>query len=214
LLHQVLAVWFEQEVQPRLQGRSFLIRFADDLVIGCALEADARRIMAGLPKRLARYGLTIHPTQTALIACRQPAGHPGATPRNGTCDFLGCTPYWTTSRRGGWVINRRTARKRFRHTQKAWWRWCRAHRPAPLKDQYHRRCLKLRGHFRYDGIQGNFRLLEAVRRTAEKAWRYWLSRRSSTSAIGWEKFQPLLETYVLPTPRIVHNISWPCRGAK
>jgi group II intron reverse transcriptase/maturase len=28
-LHHVLDEWFEQEVQPRLQGRSFLIRFAD-----------------------------------------------------------------------------------------------------------------------------------------------------------------------------------------
>jgi hypothetical protein len=29
-LHQVLDAWFEQEVQPHLKGRSFLIRFADD----------------------------------------------------------------------------------------------------------------------------------------------------------------------------------------
>ena len=104
------------------------------------------------------------------------------------------------------MIKRRTARKRFRRTKKSLWRWCRAHRHAPIKDQYHMLCLKLRGHFRYYGIQGNFRLLEEVRRWAEKAWRYWLSRRSSKSAIGWEKFQQLLETYVLPTPRIVHNI--------
>jgi RNA-directed DNA polymerase len=77
---------------------------------------------------------------------------------------------------------------------------------APLKYQHQMLCLKLRGHFRYYGIQGNFRLLEEVRRWAEKAWRYWLSRRSSKSAISWEKFRQLLKTYVLPTPRIVHNI--------
>ena len=205
-LHQVLDAWFEQEVQPRLKGRSFLIRFADDFVIGCELEVDARKIMAVLPKRFARYGLTIHPTKTALMAFRKPAGHSGATPRNGTFDFLGFTHYWATSRRGFWVIKRRTARKRFRRTKKAPWRWCRANRHAPLKDQYQMLCLKLRGHFRYYGLQGNLRLLEEVRRSAEKAWRYWLSRRSSKSAIGWEKFQQLLETYVWPTPRIVHNI--------
>ena len=67
-------------------------------------------------------------------------------------------------------------------------------------------CLKLRGHFRYYGIRGNFRLLEEVRKTAEKAWQYWLSRRSNTSSIKWEKFERLLETYVLPTPKIIHNI--------
>ena len=205
-LHQVLDAWCEQEVQPRLKGRSFLIRCADDVVIGGELEADARRIMAVLPKRFARYGLTIHPTQTALMAFRKPAGHPGAAPRNGTCDFLGLTHDWTPSRRGFWVITRRTARKRFRRTKTSLWRWCRANRHAPLKDQYPLLCLQLRGHFRYYGIQGNFRLREEVLRSAEKAWRYWLSRRSSTSAIGWEKFQQLLETYVLPPPSIVHNI--------
>jgi RNA-directed DNA polymerase len=130
-LHQVLDAWFEHEVQPRLKGRSFLIRFADDFVIGCELEVDARRIMAVLPKRFARYGLTIHPTKTALIAFGKPAGHRGAEPRNGTFDFLGFTHYWTTSRRGFWVIKRRTARKRLRRTKKALWRWCRANRTRP-----------------------------------------------------------------------------------
>ena len=67
-------------------------------------------------------------------------------------------------------------------------------------------CLKLHGHFRSDGMRGNFRLLEEVRRDAEQAWRDGLSRRSSKSAIGWEKCQRLLQTSALPTPRIVHAI--------
>ena len=44
-LHHVLDEWFEREVRPRLKGRSFLTRFADDCVIGCELEADAQKIM-------------------------------------------------------------------------------------------------------------------------------------------------------------------------
>jgi group II intron reverse transcriptase/maturase len=205
-LHHVLDEWFEREVRPRLRGRCFLTRFADDFVIGCEHEVDARRVLAVLPKRFARYGLTIHPSKTTLIAFRKPGAHQGAAPGNGTFDFLGLTHYWTKSRRGYWVLKRRTAKKRLRRMKKAVWRWCRANRHAPLKDQYRRLCLKLRGHFPYYGIRGNFRLLEEIRRYAEQAWRYWLSRRSSKSAIGWEKFQQLLETYVLPTPKIVHNI--------
>jgi RNA-directed DNA polymerase len=205
-LHHVLDEWFEQEVQPRLQGRGFLIRFADDFVIGCELQADAHKIMAVLPKRFARYGLTIHPTKTALIAFSKPATPQGSAEGNGTFDFLGLTHYWTRSRRGYWVIKRRTAKKRLRRTKKSLWRWCRHHRHTPLQYQYQQLCQKLRGHFQYYGIRGNFRLLEEVRSAAEKAWRYWLSRRSSKSAIGWEKFQKLLETYVLPTPKIVHAI--------
>src|SRR2546428_3900782 len=107
-LHQVLDEWFEHEVQPRLKGRSFLIRFADDFVIGCELEADARKIMAVLPKRVARHGFTIHPTQTAGVAVRKPARHPGGTPRNGAIDFLRVSHYGAISRRGVLVIQRPT----------------------------------------------------------------------------------------------------------
>lgn len=147
--------------------------------------------MAVLPERVARYGLTIHPSKTTLIAFRKPATAQGAAPGNGTFDFLGLTHDWTKSRRGYWMIKRRTARKRLLRTKKALWRWCRANRHAPLKAQYRRLCLKLRGHFQYYGIRGNFPLLDEVRRYAEKAWRYWLSRRSSKSAIGGEKFKRL-----------------------
>jgi RNA-directed DNA polymerase len=115
---------------------------ATHLVIGCAREADARRIMAVLPKRFARYGFTIHPSKTTVIACRKPAAHQGADSGNGTFDFLGLTHYWTKSRRGYWGIKRRTARKRLRRTKKMWWRWCRANRHAPLTDQYRMLCLK------------------------------------------------------------------------
>ena len=205
-LHHVLDEWCEREVRPRMQGRCFLIRFADDFVIGCEREADARRIMDVLPTRFARFGLRIHPTKTALRAFRKPEAHKDSEDGNGTCDFLGLTHSWTQSRRGFWVIKRRTARKRLRRTKKSLWRWCRNHRHAPLQYQYQMLCSKLRGHFQYYGIRGNFRLLEEVRRCAEKTWRYWLSRRSSKSAIGWEKFEKLMRTYLLPTPKTVHTI--------
>jgi RNA-directed DNA polymerase len=184
------------------------VRFprATRLCIGCELETDARKIMAVLPKRFARLGLTMHPEKTALIPFRQPDCHEASARGNGTFEFLGLTHYWAKSRRGFWVVKRRTARKRLRRTKKSLWRWCRTHRHAPLKEQYRMLCAKLRGHFQYYGIRENFRLLEDVRRYAEKAWRYWLSRRSSKSAICWEKFEKLLTTYVLPTPKIVHNI--------
>ena len=161
-LHHGLDAWCEREGQPRRQGRCFLMRFADDCVIGCEVEADARKIMAVLPKRFARFGLTIHPTQTAFVSFRKPTGHKPAGMGNGTVDFLGFTHDWTTSRQGSWVIKRRTARKRLRRTKQALWRWCRTNRHAPLQDQYQMLSLKLRGHCQYDGIRGNFRLLEVI----------------------------------------------------
>jgi RNA-directed DNA polymerase len=148
-LQHVLEEWFEREVRPRLKGRACLLRFADDFCIGCEREADARKIIAVLPKRFARYGVTIHPEKTALIAFGKPAARQAAAKGHGTFAFLGLTHSRAKSRRGFWVIKRRTASKRLRHTKKALWRWCRTHRHAPLKYQYQMRCLKLCGHFRY-----------------------------------------------------------------
>jgi len=104
-LHQVLDEWYVRVVKPRLRGRSCLIRFGDDFVIGCEVEEDARRIMTALPKRFARFGLTIHPQKTALIAFSKPPLRQEGTKGKGTFEFLGFTHYWTRSRRGYWVIN-------------------------------------------------------------------------------------------------------------
>jgi hypothetical protein len=205
-LHHGLEAWCEREGQPRLQGRSCLTRFADDCVIGCELEADAQKLMAVLPKRCARFGLRIPPTKTTLVECRKPKARQASAHGNGPCALLGFPHSWARTRRGCWVSKRRTARKRLRRTQQAWWQWCRHHRHAPRQYQSQMLCVKRRGPLRYDGIRGTFPLLEHVRRYAENAWRYGLSRRSSTSVMDWEKFQKLLVLSVLPTPKIVHNI--------
>ena len=205
-LHHVLDEWFEHEVQPRLTGRSFLTRFADDFVIGCEQESDCRRLMAVLPKRFDRFGLSIHPEKTVMIKFSKPSSRKGSDNGNGTFDFLGLTHYWTKSRRGYWVIKRQTARKRLRRTKKSLWRWCRSNRHLPVKDQHRMLCQKLRGYFQYYGVRGNFRKIAEVGHHAEEAWRYWLSRRSRKGAISWERFQKLKAVFALPKPKIVHQI--------
>src|SRR5262249_24996486 len=177
-LHHVLDEWFVKDVQPRMQGRCFLTRFADDFIIGCELEADARRVMAVLPKRFARFRLTIHPEKTAFIAFKQPPSREPSARGTGSFDFLGFTHYWAKTRRGDWVIKRKTVGKRLRRCRRAIWTWCRDNRHAPLQEQYQTLCLKLRGYYQYYGIRGNFKMLEVLFEHTERAWRYWLSRRS------------------------------------
>jgi group II intron reverse transcriptase/maturase len=205
-LHQVLDDWYEYTVKPRLKGRSFLVRYGDDFVLGCELEADARRIMAVLPKRFARFGLTIHPQKTALVAFGKPAARAEGTQGKSTFEFLGFTHYWARSRQGYWVIKRRTAKKRLRRTLTALWQWCRSHRHRKVEEQHQELCQKLRGHYQYYGIRGNYRLLEVVMRHAENAWRYWLSRRSQKGQITGNKLEWWREHFPLPPPKIVHNI--------
>src|SRR5207302_6147765 len=116
-LHYVLDVWFVREVQPRLRGRSFLIRYADDFVMGVACEEDARRVLEVLPKRFGKYGLTLHPDKTRLVSFVRPPQRPArgvasGCVRPGTFDLLGFTHYWGRSRTGGWVVTRKTAQGR------------------------------------------------------------------------------------------------------
>ena len=114
-LHYVLDEWFEKEVRPRLQGEAFVIRYADDFVIGVAREDDARRIMDVLPKRMSKYGLTVHPEKTRLVRFEPPQAVDSETeerdpPEPRTFDFLGFTHYWGRSQRGAWVVKRKTAK--------------------------------------------------------------------------------------------------------
>jgi hypothetical protein len=83
----MLHMWFEQDVRPRMRGRVRLIRYADDFVICFEREDDARRVADVLPKRFARYGLTLHPDKTRLLRYTRPR----SGDQRSTFDFLGFT---------------------------------------------------------------------------------------------------------------------------
>jgi len=184
------------------------VRFprATRLIIGFELESDARRVLVVLPKRFNRFGLSLHPEKTKIIPFKRPSSNNEGGKGNGTFDFLGFTFYWSKSRRGYWVIKKKTMRKRLSRFMKELWYWCRDNRHEPLKEQHRVLCLKLRGHYQYYGVRSNYKALEVIFEFAEKAWRYWLSRRSHKGGIRWEKFEKIRASFSLPKPRIVHNI--------
>ena len=210
VLHTILDVWFEQVVKPRLDGEATLYRFADDIVILCATAPDAQRLLAALPKRLAKYGLTLHPSKTRLIRFTRPpyaAQEPRAKVPTwpGTFDLLGFTHYWGRSRRGIWVVKRKTAGKRLSRALQRINAWCRSHRHAPVAWQHQQLVQKLRGHYAYYGITGNEQRLRRMQREAIRLWRKWLNRRSQRRSMRWERFARLLEHYPLPRAKIVHR---------
>jgi RNA-directed DNA polymerase len=205
-LNHVLDEWWVTTVKPRMRGRCFLVRFADDFVVGFEDEDDAHRFMKVLPKRFQRFGLTIHPKKTRQIAFGKPGSGSDSGSGKDTFDFLGFTHYWARSRRGYWVIKRRTARSRLRRTIKAITLWCRYNRHLPVAVQHKKLCKKLRGHYAYFGIRSNMRPMERILYRAERAWQFWLSRRSHKGYVSWKKFEALREIYPLPLARIVHQI--------
>lgn len=213
-LHYVLDEWFEREVRPRLKGAAFLVRYADDFVMGFQHESDARRVREVLPKRFSKYGLTIHPEKTRLVRFERPPRHPatagtGEAAEPGTFDFLGFTHYWGRSRSGGWVVKRKTAKDRFQRSLAALTAWCRQHRHDPLAEQHATLCQKLRGHFAYYGITGNSQALGRYRTAATWLWKRWLSRRRRGGWCSWDWINRLLERYPLPPARAIHSVCNP-----
>ncbi len=215
-LHHVLDVWFEREVRPRLRGQVFLVRYADDVAIVFAREEDARRVMEVLPKRFGKYGLTLHPEKTRLVRFPQPpyrwrAGRRGNSEalgfeRPGTFDLLGFTHYWGMTRAGGWALFRKTAASRFRRSVRAIYEWLRKHRHLSVAEQHRLLSLKLRGHWAYYGITGNFRRLFAFRRAILRVWQKWLNRRSRGNHMPWSRYLRLLARYPLPRAKVVHSV--------
>ena len=206
-LHEVLDVWFEHEVKPRLKGRSFEIRYADDAVLIFERENDARRVLAVLAKRFAKYGLRLHPEKTRMVDFRRPprAGR-GDSQRERSFDLLGFTHFWGRSRTGRWVVQRKTATDRFTRALREIGRWCRAHRHWRVADQQAALSRKLRGHYAYYGITGNARALVRFLYEVRRLWRKWLNRRSWHARMTWEKFARLTERYPFPPPRVVHSV--------
>jgi len=202
-LHYVLDEWFAKEVYPRLQGKCFIIRWADDFLIGFEKEADALRVKAVLPKRFEKYGLSLHAEKTSLQYFSKPSKRIDDKRKRGTFDFLGFTHYWGKARAGFAVIKKKTAGKRLRRFMKSMWVWCKEKLHEPIEEQWKTLIAKLRGYYQYYGVRSNYKALEAVYEHTEKAWRYWLSRRSQRKEVKFEYLQTL---FPLPKPRIVHNI--------
>ena len=205
-LHYVLDEWFEQVVKPCLKGRAFLVRYADDFVMGFACEEDARRVLDVLPKRFGKYGLTIHPDKTRLVPFVRPDRRPGATApqaasHEGSFDFLGFTHFWSRSQKGNWVVKRKTAGSRFHRALTRIGAWFRLNRHLPIREQGQTFIQKLRGHFAYyGGLSGNIFCLQRFRYEAVLLWRKWLSRRRRRGRFSWERFYRMLKGLQLPQP--------------
>lgn len=207
-LHEVLDLWFEQIVKPRMKGRSFLVRYVDDAVLIFELAEDAQRVMAVLPKRFGKYGLTLHPDKTRIVSFKHPwkRGLIHKDRGEDSFDLLGFTHYWGKSQRGGWSIKRKTAKDRFKRGIRKISEWCRKHRHRPIEEQQKTLGQKLRGHYEYYGITGNSIAIERFAHEVKKIWRKWLDRRSQHRHMPWEHFQQLLKRYPLPVPICVHSI--------
>ncbi len=202
-LHYVLDQWFERDVNPRLRGEAYIIRYADDFICAFELESDARRFLDVLPKRLARFSLELAEEKTQLLrfgrfARRQCQRRGKGAPR--TFDFLGFTHYCGQSRAKRFKLKRRTAKKKFNAKVRALKNWFHLHLTTPLREVWATLNAKLRGHYQYYGINDNWPWLMKFRGAAKKLAFRWLNRRSQSRSKNWRQFYAYMARFPLASP--------------
>lgn len=207
VLHYALDLWVAQWVRRTARGQVRLVRYADDLLLTFERVDDARRMRADLPKRLAAFGLQLNEDKTRLIEFgrfAQERRRARGLPRPETFDFLGFTHACGRAREGGFVVKRRTQRKRRMRKLKALRREMRARQHEPLKDQQRWLSAVLRGHYAYYGIRGNAASLKRFFRQVVRGWLSALRRRGQRPHLPWERYRRILTLFPLPPPRLQH----------
>ena len=206
-LHYVLDLWIHDWRKRQAKGEVTIVRYADDFVIGFREESDARKCLAALGERLAKFGLALHPEKTRLIEFGRYAEERRAKRGDGppeTFDFLGFTHISGKTLGGDFTIQRKTSRKKFQA------------KLAELKETLLRRRHDdlarvgewlqsvYRGWCQYYAVPGNSARMQQFRNAIQVMWLRILQRRSQRGRrLTWVKFSKLCKRW-LPTPKILH----------
>jgi group II intron reverse transcriptase/maturase len=210
-LHEVLDQWFVRQVQPQLVGRSFMVRFADDFVMGFSEQKDAQAMIGELDKRFAEFGLKINADKTRLVPFKRPVPPKWkqeelAGVKPGTFDFLGFTFYWGKTRLGGHCVKVKTSKKRFTRTLDRMRDWCRQNRHEPVAWQCAKLNEKLRGHGAYYGVSFNSTMLGKLHYEVTRIWFTWLRRRGQKRLMNWQRFHAILTVRPLVQLKCIHRL--------
>jgi group II intron reverse transcriptase/maturase len=204
-LHYAFDAWIHQWRRRHARGQIVVVRYADDSVVGAEYESDARRLLAALRERLAKFGLALNEGKTRLIEFgrfaaqrREKAG----LRRPVTFNFLGFTHYCGTTRSGKFMVKRKTQATRMVRKLKELRVEMRKRWHAKVPEQYAWLSQVLRGHYGYYGLIFNGRSLNQFYEVVKRMWFKALKRRSQKSKMNWKKFERLLTVLPLPKPTI------------
>ena len=208
-LHYVLDLWANRWRQREATGDMIIVRYADDVIAGFEHEADARRFLDAMRARFAGFALSLHPDKTRLIEFGR---HAAANRRKRglgkpeTFDFLGFTHICGQSRRGGFLLKRKSRRDRMRAKLRAVKEELRKrmHQPIPEQGQWLKQVVA--GFFNYHAVPTNSRALAAFRYHVTVLWLRTLRRRSQRHRLTWDRMTKLVDD-VLPRPALLHP--WP-----
>jgi RNA-directed DNA polymerase len=208
-LHYVFDLWAERWRRREATGDMIMVRYADDTVVGFEHESDARRFWDAMSERLQEFALSLHPDKTRLIEFGRQAAIRRAQRGLGkpeTFNFLGFTLICGKSRRGNFLLKRRSRRDRMRAKLREVSEGLRRrmHQPIPEQGRWLRQVVA--GFFAYHAVPTNSAALETFHHYVTVHWRRSLRRRSQKDRLTWERMAKLADDW-LPKPRILHP--WP-----
>lgn len=209
-LHYVLDLWTLSWRKKHASGEVYVVRYADDFVMGFQKEQDAHAMRKVLDERLAKFGLRLHQGKTQVIRFGRYAREQNEERGRGrpqTFDFLGFTHIAGLSREGKFQLQRRTSRKKRRAKLVRMKDEVRRRRHRPVPEQHAWLSSVLTGHYRYYGVPTNYRALNQFRERVQDMWHASLQRRSQRGRWNTQRFITFKERFPLPRPRIYHP--WP-----
>jgi RNA-directed DNA polymerase len=203
--HYVIDNWFEDVVKRHVNGKVEMFRYADDIIICCKYEEDAKRIMKAMRNRLAKYSLEMNKEKTKIVRFDKYKNFRGD--KQDTFDFLGFTYYLGKSRKGAFIPKVRTAGKRYRIKLIRVNQWCKENRcKYKIKYLWERFISKLRGHIQYYGVSYNIGRVHSFVFKAISIFYKWINRKSQKRAITWEKFYIFMRKFPIPNIEVKHAL--------
>ncbi len=203
--HFAIDVWIEKMVKPNCKGKVALVRYADDAVICCEYEKDAKRIKAALGKRLGKFKLQLNEEKTKLVSFNKRKVGQGI--RQETFDFPGFTFYWDRSRGKRIIPKLKTRSKTVTAKLRKVKEWVKQERHKSSQEYLWKRfCRKMRGHIAYYGVSHNFISVQKFMRRGAEIFFKWMNRRSQRPSQNWEEFNKFLKAHPIPKARIVHPL--------
>jgi hypothetical protein len=104
-------LWFERRLEKSCRSNAFLVRYCDDFIANFEHEDEGHCFRRDLTGQLAAFDLEVEPSKTAEQRFGTLATsdcHRDGLRRPLTFSFLGLTHYVSRSRRGRFVVGRKT----------------------------------------------------------------------------------------------------------
>jgi RNA-directed DNA polymerase len=203
-LHYVLDEWFTEQVRPVMKGKCFIVRYADDFVLGFEYLSDAERVMRVLPKRFGRYNLELHPYKTKIVDLQ--GNNDDGTRGGRSFDFLGFTHFLGKSRKGKVILKRKTSKKKLSAAVQRFNIWIKENRHRRLGELIPEVNAKLRGHYSYYGVTFNIKGITSHYEQVKRSLFKWLNRRGGKPVWNRDKYSNLINEWLpLCEPKIYHT---------